>query len=598
VVEPVLILYFFCEFPVDIIVQRYVLDWITSALDPNDTARINSSSTSACSGNSSAADLHLQDRVQSLSSLFGVLESLVWGFPAVAATLVLGAGSDRLGRRFAVLPPLFGVVASSSVAHIVVRWRLSIGWLFVGDFLYGCCGSFTAMTMSCFAYVADRTSPERRMLRITVLEMCMLVSGVVSPIGLGSIVDRIGQPDTLLIIVAVSAVNFVYVFVFLPSSSSASGGHEFGKLPDVVVVEQDVDTTTDAGDVVEPSHQPTLTQSPAVAAAAADGPLKALQVGNSTSDVTARCESSIDDPIETGNPQSSGEQSTSCVGLLTSINNSDVLIDCDRPRSGRCQPRSESNDVNIDANEPRSDCSEPRSGVDGGRAVEGKTWRLIVDGVGRLVSLFVAPGPRRAKLCLLLVAFFVTSLPTFDFSLATLFEMNRPLCWSINTIGVFTGASLGVSTVGALIAAPLMKRCLPDVGVAVWAGLTAVATNVYKSFVATSVMMYLSVSLSMFSILLIPSIRSVMSSLVADHEQGSVFGAVASVEVICGILGTVIFNSVYSSTLYIASGFVFVVMAMFYAIGTTCLVIYCIRLKLESRVQHSLLRQPSVSNLN
>ena len=50
-------------------------------------------------------------------------------------------------------------------------------------------------------------------------------------------------------------------------------------------------------------------------------------------------------------------------------------------------------------------------------------------------------------------------------------------------------------------------------------------------------------------------------------NKGAVFGAIASVEVICSVLGTIIFNSIYSSTLQISSGFVFFAMAAFYGAG-------------------------------
>ena len=69
--------------------------------------------------------------------------------------------------------------------------------------------------------------------------------------------------------------------------------------------------------------------------------------------------------------------------------------------------------------------------------------------------------------------------------------MNRPLCWSINEVGIFTGTRLGISTVGGLIAAPLLKRCLSDILVATLAALSAALTNVYKFFVINSLMMYL-----------------------------------------------------------------------------------------------------------
>ena len=54
---------------------------------------------------------------------------------------------------------------------------------------------------------------------------------------------------------------------------------------------------------------------------------------------------------------------------------------------------------------------------------------------------------------------------------------------------------------------------------------------------------------------------------------GAVFGAIASVEVLCNMLGTIIFNTIYSKTLDIASGFVFLVMAVFYAVSFVLLLL-------------------------
>ena len=63
----------------------------------------NSSSTtvprSPCDPNITDDERRLNDRVQSLASLFTVVESVAWGIPGVIVTVLLGAGSDRLGRR-------------------------------------------------------------------------------------------------------------------------------------------------------------------------------------------------------------------------------------------------------------------------------------------------------------------------------------------------------------------------------------------------------------------------------------------------------------------------------------------------------------------
>ena len=53
---------------------------------------------------------------------------------------------------------------------------------------------------------------------------------------------------------------------------------------------------------------------------------------------------------------------------------------------------------------------------------------------------------------------------------------------------------------------------------------------------------------------------------------GALYGGIAFVEVICSLVGNVVFNSVYSATLYIMTGFVYLVMAAFYAVGCLLLV--------------------------
>jgi len=60
----------------------------------------------------------------------------------------------------------------------------------------------------------------------------------------------------------------------------------------------------------------------------------------------------------------------------------------------------------------------------------------------------------------------------------------------VGEIGTFTGTTLAISAVGALIVTPLMKRCATDWHIAITAALAAVLTNAYKFFVRNSLMMY------------------------------------------------------------------------------------------------------------
>ena len=162
---------------------------------------------------------------------------------------------------------------------------------------------------------------------------------------------------------------------------------------------------------------------------------------------------------------------------------------------------------------PRSNDSQPRSCVE-------RQTRSLLDGVRRVVSLFLSPGLRRARLDILMAAFFVSVLPTFDFSVSVLFEMNHPLCWTVAEIGTFTGVSLAISVVSALIATPLMKRCATDWHIAVMSSVGATITYVYRFFVRDSLMMYL----CMFRFSLCP------------FSSSGIFSRITSTSARCGLL--------------------------------------------------------------
>ena len=114
-----------------------------------------------------------------------------------------------------MMPPLVGVLFNIALSYVVVRTRSSIAYFFIGSFVFGCCGSHTAMLMACLAYVSDRAPANRRMFRITVLQLCMLVTVIAAPVALTPLVDAIGLDNVVLILFFVAVINFTYVFVCL-----------------------------------------------------------------------------------------------------------------------------------------------------------------------------------------------------------------------------------------------------------------------------------------------------------------------------------------------------------------------------------------------
>jgi len=270
------------------------------------------------------------------------------------------------------------------------------------------------MVMSCFAYIADRTPAERRIFRITLLQLCMLIAGIVSSIALGPVVGVIGVEYVILVVVFISVINFAYVFFFLRDDDQEQ----------VVVNDRS---------------------------------------GVGQSDTDDECENTTGYTTATG---------------------------CHRrmPRFPHTEPRSEDNVVDLshslnrDSPEPRSESAEPR--VD-------RQMRTLCDDVRHLFSLFLSPRQSRVRLNILMAAFFISLLPTFDLPLLNLFEMNHPLCWTIGEVAQFTGISIAVSALGALVVTPVMKKCANDWHIAVTSSVAAFITEVYRFFVRDSLMMYL-----------------------------------------------------------------------------------------------------------
>ena len=320
-------------------------------------------------------------------------------------------------------------------SYLVIRTDSPVVFLLIGDFLYGFTGSLHTIIVSCLAYVTERTTAERRMLRITLLQLCVLVSGMLTAIVIGPVVDGAGAANTVLIAFSISLINFVYVFLFLPND------------------EQKVD------------QKPVTT--------------------DDQSNVLGQCYTHNEDGISIH---------------IGSDNNHIVQLVADLDTSGYAFENSGSGDHEHPPGFPRFRHVAHQTSinvVDGNAQPEAEESRVelqtrhLCDGFQRVVSLFLYPGPHRVRLNILMAAFVFSVLPTFDHSLKNLFEMNQPLCWTVRDIGMFTGATLAISALGALVVTPTMKKCANDWHIAITASVAAVITHVYKFFVRSTLMMYL-----------------------------------------------------------------------------------------------------------
>ncbi len=123
---------------------------------------------------------------------------------------VLGALSDRFGRRPVILGSLFGL----GIDFIITGLATSVAWLFVGRFIAGVMGaSFSTSN----AYIADISNDENRARNFGLVGMMFGLGFIIGP-ALGGLLGSVSLRLPFFVAAGLSLVNWLYGYFILPES--------------------------------------------------------------------------------------------------------------------------------------------------------------------------------------------------------------------------------------------------------------------------------------------------------------------------------------------------------------------------------------------
>jgi len=145
-------------------------------------------------------------RASSITGYFG----FAWATMQFIFSPILGAWSDRFGRRPVILISCFGL----GIDYVFMALAPSLTWLFVGRIISGITTSNVA---TAFAYITDVTPPERRAKQFGLISAAFGVGFIIGP-AVGGFLGSINLRFPFWAAAALSLANALYGLFILPES--------------------------------------------------------------------------------------------------------------------------------------------------------------------------------------------------------------------------------------------------------------------------------------------------------------------------------------------------------------------------------------------
>ena len=155
----------------------------------------------------------LLTEIQADVSYWQMITNLCGALPSLLMSPLLGACSDKVGRKAILGLATLGYVVTVSTVLIVFYFDLPIWVLPIGSFFQGLTGGHGIIIAGCAAYITDITTKQYRMLRMAIMHGCFVASIALPQLLIGFLIEEVGFGPALWISLICLIVCLLYVFV-------------------------------------------------------------------------------------------------------------------------------------------------------------------------------------------------------------------------------------------------------------------------------------------------------------------------------------------------------------------------------------------------
>ncbi|XP_043571648.1 thymic stromal cotransporter homolog [Chiloscyllium plagiosum] len=134
-----------------------------------------------------------RDQQQAAISQFYMVYNLLLSLSPLLFTFFLAKLGDQKSRKITIWVPLVGYLVSRSLLLFVILFDLPLQVMFATALLNGLSGGFTAFWPGVMALASDTSSPEKRSIRLSRVELTYGLAGMIGSIASGHLFIRLNM---------------------------------------------------------------------------------------------------------------------------------------------------------------------------------------------------------------------------------------------------------------------------------------------------------------------------------------------------------------------------------------------------------------------